>query len=63
MILPLRYQIILSAKQFKKWPRHRPLFRPRTNHTCHQRPNPSRETDLYNKSMIFSVFVVNVTYI
>ncbi len=23
----------------------RPLFRPKTNHTCHQNPNPSRETD------------------
>jgi hypothetical protein len=21
-----------------------PLFRPRTNHKCHQKPNPSRET-------------------
>jgi hypothetical protein len=22
----------------------RPLFRPKTNHTCHQKPNLSRET-------------------
>ncbi len=22
----------------------RPLFRPKTNHTCHQKPNPFRET-------------------
>jgi hypothetical protein len=22
----------------------RPLFRPNTNHTCHKKPNPSRET-------------------
>jgi hypothetical protein len=29
-------------KKFKKWPR--PLFRPRTDHACHQTPNPSRET-------------------
>jgi hypothetical protein len=27
---------------FKNW--SRPLFRPKTNHTCHQKPNPSRET-------------------
>jgi hypothetical protein len=27
----------------------RPLFRPRTNHTCHQKPNPSRETGLLKK--------------
>jgi hypothetical protein len=26
----------------KKWPRR--LFRPRTNHARHQKPNPSRET-------------------
>jgi hypothetical protein len=25
-----------------KWPRR--LFSPKTNHTCHQKPNPSRET-------------------
>ncbi len=28
-------------KKFKKWPC--PLFRPRTNYTCYQKPNPSRE--------------------
>jgi hypothetical protein len=22
----------------------RPLFRPKTDHKCHQKPNPSRET-------------------
>ena len=30
-----------AAKKLKNWPS--PLFRPRTNHTCHQKPNPSRE--------------------
>jgi hypothetical protein len=35
-------KIIGAPKKFKKW--HRPLFRPRTNHTCHQKPNRSRET-------------------
>jgi hypothetical protein len=27
------------SKKLKKWPS--PLFRPKTNHTCHQNPNPS----------------------
>jgi hypothetical protein len=43
--LAFTYDKISGApKQFKKWPR--PLFRPRTrtNHTCHQKPHPSRET-------------------
>ncbi len=30
-----------AAKKIKNW--LRPLYRPRTNHTCHQKPNPSRE--------------------
>jgi hypothetical protein len=42
----LRYKTIIKSlqhlKNLKKWPR--PLFRPRTNHTCHQKPNPSCET-------------------
>ncbi len=29
-------------KNVKKWPP--PLFRPKTNHTCHKKPNPTRET-------------------
>jgi hypothetical protein len=32
----------LEHLKFKKWPH--PLFRPGTNHACHQKPNPSRET-------------------
>jgi hypothetical protein len=38
----LRYKFIEATKKFEKWPR--PLFRPITNYTCHQKPNPSRET-------------------
>ncbi len=34
-------------KRISKWPR--PLFRPTTNHTCHQNPNPCRETVPLNK--------------
>jgi hypothetical protein len=32
----------LRKRKRKKWAR--PQFRPKTNHTCHQKPNPSRET-------------------
>jgi hypothetical protein len=38
----LRYKIIGTTNKFKKWPR--PLFRPKTNHPCNQKPNPPRET-------------------
>ncbi len=38
----LSYKIIGAPKQFKKWPH--PLLRPRTDHACPQKPNPSRET-------------------
>jgi hypothetical protein len=38
----LLQKIIVAPKKFKKWPR--PLFRPKTNHTCRQKPNPSRVT-------------------
>jgi hypothetical protein len=38
----LRYRIIgAPTKLKKKWPRS--LFRPRSNPTCNQKPNPSRE--------------------
>ena len=37
----LRYTINGATKKLKK---PRPLLRPRTNRTCHQKPNPSRET-------------------
>jgi hypothetical protein len=40
----LRFKIIGAPKNFKNWPC--PLFRPKTNNTCHQKPNPSRETVL-----------------
>jgi hypothetical protein len=33
----LHHKTIGAPKKFKNWPR--PLFRPRTNHTCHQKPN------------------------
>ncbi len=38
----LRFKIIGAPKQLKKW--SFPLFSPKTNPTCHQKPNPSRET-------------------
>ncbi len=38
----LRYKMIGAPKKFKKWPRI--LFRPKTNHTCYQKPNSSRNT-------------------
>jgi hypothetical protein len=33
--------IMEAPKKFKKWPR--PLFRLKTNHSCHQKSNPSCE--------------------
>jgi hypothetical protein len=36
--------VIKSLKHLKKLPR--PLFRPKTNHSCHQKPNPSRDAIL-----------------
>jgi hypothetical protein len=38
----LQFKIIGAPKNFYKWPR--PLFRPKANHTCHQKPNPFHET-------------------
>ncbi len=38
----MHYKIIGAPNKFKKWPR--PLFRPKTNHTYHQKPHPTRET-------------------
>ncbi len=38
----MQYKIIGAPEKFNKWTR--PLFRPKTNHTCHQKPNPFRET-------------------
>ncbi len=38
----MRFKIFGANKKFKKWPR--PLIGPRTNNTCHQKPDPSRET-------------------
>jgi hypothetical protein len=38
----LRHKIIREPKTFKRLTG--PLFRPKTNHICHQKPNPSRET-------------------
>jgi hypothetical protein len=35
-----------EASADKNWPR--PLFWPRTNRACHQKPNPSRETIPFN---------------
>jgi hypothetical protein len=52
----LHYKIIRAPKKFKNWPR--PLFKPITNHTCHQKPNPSRET--VPLSFDYRVFNCNV---
>ncbi len=38
----LQYKINGAPKIFKNLPR--PIFRPKTSYTCHQKPNPSRET-------------------
>jgi hypothetical protein len=45
----LQYKIIGAPKKFKKW--SRPLFKPKTNHSCHQKPNSSRETIPLNERM------------
>jgi hypothetical protein len=37
----LHYKSIGATKNVKNW--SRPLFRPRTDHAYHQKPNPSRE--------------------
>ncbi len=49
----LHYKIIGAPKKFKNWPR--PLLRPRTDHACPQKPNPSRETVPLN--LIFNPLV------
>jgi hypothetical protein len=36
------FSLLMRVKKFKNWPR--PLFGPRADHACHQKPNPSRET-------------------
>ncbi len=41
-LFALRVKIIGTPKKCKNWPC--PLFRPKTNHTCHRKPNPFRET-------------------
>ncbi len=46
----LRYNIIGVPKKLNKWPRL--LFRPWTNHTCHQKPNLSCETVLLKEKII-----------
>ncbi len=45
--------MIGAPKKFKNWPR--PLFRPITDHACHQKPNPSRKTVPLNEYMIAQV--------
>jgi hypothetical protein len=49
----LRYKIIGAQKKFKNWPL--PLFRPRTDHACPQKRNPSRETVPLNICIYFFV--------
>jgi hypothetical protein len=38
-----------------------PLVRPRTKHTCHQKPNPSRETVLFKVKFYFLFVSVSLT--
>jgi hypothetical protein len=40
-------------KKLKKWPR--PLFRPRTNHSCHENPHSSRETVPLSLALVVTV--------
>jgi hypothetical protein len=47
--------IIEAPQKFKKWPR--PLIRPKTTQTCHQKPNPSRETVPLMFRVYFSAFL------
>jgi hypothetical protein len=42
LALTARNALFGAPKKFKNWPR--PLFRPRIDHACPQKPNPSRET-------------------
>ncbi len=42
----LHYNIIAAPKKFKKRPRR--LNRPKANHKCHKKPNPSREPVPFN---------------
>ncbi len=37
----MRYKITGLPTKIENWPR--PLLRPRTDHVCHQKSNPSRE--------------------
>jgi hypothetical protein len=39
------YKIIGAPNKFQKWP----VLKPKTNHTCHQKPDPSRETVPLNR--------------
>ncbi len=62
-LLSMNYKIIGAHKKCKKWPRL--LLRPKTNqsnHTCHQKPNPSRQTVPLKwtaSQIIFSLFWVS----
>ncbi len=47
----LHYKIIGAPKKIKNWPR--PLFRPWTDHSCHQKPKPCLETVLLSWYGIF----------
>ncbi len=47
------YKIIGAPKQFKKW--LRPLFRPKTHHTCHQKPKGIQHRSLL---LIFNPWVL-----
>jgi hypothetical protein len=48
------YAFIGTSTKFKNWPR--PLFGPPTDHACHQKPNPSRETVPFNVTIDVLLF-------
>jgi hypothetical protein len=54
----LHYKIIGAPKKLKKGPVL--YFRPETNHTPHQKPNPSRETvSLRIKNWLIPIFLLD----
>jgi hypothetical protein len=56
----LRYKIFEVPKKFKNWPR--PLFRLRTDHACHHKPNPSRDTVPFNIDNYIGPFFLLAAY-
>jgi hypothetical protein len=44
-------------KNVKNWPR--PLFRPRTDHACHKKLNPSLETVPFTETYFVRLFEIS----